>query len=57
MESKKMLYHLVELVVIGHREDHSVDFSEELDVVRSHVAQVDAPKLCRHLVTPALTLV
>ena len=52
-----LLYHLVELVVIGHREDHSVDFSEELDVVRSHVAQVDAPKLCRHFVTPALSLV
>ena len=37
--------------MIGHREDHGVDFSEELDVVRSHVAKVDAPKLCRHLVT------
>lgn len=46
--------HLVELVMVRHWKDDGVDFSEQLDVVRSHVPQVNPPKFGRHCETASL---
>ena len=40
--------HLVELVVVGHWEDHGVDLPEQLDIVGGDIAQV-GPAQLRHL--------
>ena len=42
--------YLVELVVIGHWEDHGVDLPEQLDIVGGDIAQVGPAQLrTRHL--------